>query len=342
MNSADPKAQFQRWANDARDALQRGRADLAQPALRELAARLPQHPAVLTMRRWAALIEFDWPAARGEATPAPRTLPAPQDIELVLFHADLPATAPSGVHGRTDYMAAAAQSFAAAKERAPRARRILLTDEDTRVPDGVGAHDVIRMPLDGNRLMYERMRLQERHLAVRPAGRATVFMDVDVATNRDPAEIFAQDFDIGLTWRAEFPEAPINGGLLFVGPGPRGQAFFREALRCYDALATDARIAPLFERDLRAWWGDQYALVLMVGYRQLAERIAGGMTVGDARVQFFSCDEYNFTPEPNARYENGFLDSRFFLHFKGNRKSMQAEYLKRIGAAANVTSPERR
>ena len=331
MNAAaDPKAQFQRWANDARDALARGRADLAQPALRELSARLPQHPAVLTMRRWAALIEFDWPVARGEATPAPRKPPAPEEIELVLFHADLPASAPSGVHGRIDYMEAAALSFAAAAKRAPRAQRVLLTDERTNVPDGIGAHNVIRMPLDGNRLMYERMRLQERHLAARPATRATVFMDADVATNRDPAEIFAMDFDVGLTWRTEFPEAPINGGLIFVGPGPRGHAFFRETLRCYDTLAAAPRIAPLFERDLRAWWGDQYALALMVGYRQLAERIAGGITVGDARLQFFPCEEYNFTPEPNARYEDGFLDSRFFLHFKGNRKSMQTEYLERL------------
>lgn len=332
MSSAG-NTQFQQWANDARDALARGRADQAQPALRELAARLPQHPAVLTMRRWAALIEFDWPAPRGDATPDVRTPPTPEQIELVLFHADLPASAPSGLHGRIDYMEAAALSFAAAARSAPGARRILLTDERTDVPDSVGAHNVIRMPLDGGRLMYERMRLQERHLAARPAGRATVFMDVDVATNRNPAEIFASDFDVGLTWRAEFPEAPINGGLIFVGPGDRGHAFFREALRCYDVLAADARVAPLFERDLRAWWGDQYALVLMVGYRQLAERVTGGVTVGDARVQFFACDEYNFTPEPNVRYEDGFLDSRFFLHFKGNRKSMQSEYLARDGAA---------
>jgi len=327
------QSQFQRWADDAREALARGRADLAQPMLRELAARLPQHPTVLTMRRWAALIEFDWPAARDTIATAQRPAPSPGEIEIVLFHADLPK-APSGVHGRLDYLEVAAASFAAAAHNAPRARRILLTDEHTPVPDDIGAHDVVRHTIDCSRLMYERMRIQERHLASRVAGRATVFMDVDVMTNRDPAEIFAQDFDIGLTWRVEFPEAPINGGLIFAAPGDGALTFFREARRCYDALADDGRIAGLFERDLRAWWGDQFALAQMLGYRQLAERGPNGMLVGGSRVHLFPCEDYNFTPEANVSYGDAFLRSRHFLHFKGNRKTMQAAYLERISASA--------
>jgi hypothetical protein len=337
MSGAIDPGQFQRWANDARDALQSGRADLAAPALDALVARLPQHPTVQTMRRWAALVDFDWPASRAATTFSARE--PPDTVELVLFHADLPVNAPSGVHGRIDYLEIAALSFAAAARRAPRARRILLTDERTAVPEDIGAQVVLRRPIDCTRLMYERMRVQEQHLAARPAGRATVFMDVDVVTNRDPAEIFTQDFDIGLTWRTEFPEAPVNGGLIFVGPGERGIAFFRETLRCYDALAEDGRIQPLFDRDLRAWWGDQFALALMVGYRNLAERLGGGMTVGDARVRFLPCNEYNFTPDANVRYDDDFLDARFFLHFKGNRKPMQAAYLERIGAGAAASVP---
>jgi hypothetical protein len=224
-------------------------------------------------------------------------------------------------------MSAAALSFEGAARRAPHARRVLLTDELTHVPDNYKVDDVIRKPVRVDRLMYERMLLQEQFLAARPSDRATVFMDVDIVTNRDPAEIFIEDFDIGLTWRPELPDSPINGGLIFVGAGPRGLTFFQEMIRCYDALASDAALAPLCPDDLRAWWGDQFALAAMVGYRNLGRHKPDQMTVGGVHVRLLPCQEYNFTPESGDRYSADFLDSRYFLHFKGNRKPLLAEYL---------------
>jgi len=326
------QTQIQRLANDAQAALRQGRAEQARAPLTQLAALMPQHPMVLALRRWAALIEFDWPAARATMPLARREPPPADAIDLVVFHADLPV-APSGVHGRIDYLAVAALSFEAAARRAPQARRVLLTDERTQVPQTIGAHEVVRQPIGLDRLMYERMRVQEDYLAARPAERATVFMDVDIVTNRDPAGIFAEDFDVGLTWRIEHPDAPVNGGLIFVGPGERGLAFFGAARRCYDALAADARLATLFERDLRAWWGDQLALGLMVGYRHFAAALPPSMSVDGTRLRFLPCAEYNFTPDPNGRDKPGLLASRFFLHFKGNRKPLQARYLEQLRAA---------
>ena len=327
MSTPAAKTEIQDWAEQVEAALRRGRTDLAAAPLRALAARLPQHPLVRILLRWAALLDVGWPAQRdttegAAAAPARSTPIAPDAIDLVLFHVDLPASS-----GMGDYLAVARLSFEAAAHRAPQARRLLLTDERTAVPDGLGAHEVLRRPLDPALLMYERMRAQELYLAERPAGRATVFMDVDVVPNRDPAGIFAEDFDVGLTWRNDVPDAPINGGLILVGPGEAGLAFFRETRRCYDALAANARLRSLVDRDLRAWWGDQFAFAAMAGYRSFAATPPQAMRVAGAKLRLFPCADFNFTPEPGPSYAADFLASRWFLHFKGNRKPMQAQYL---------------
>ena len=333
MNGPVNQARLQQLAETAQGALRRLRPDQAREPLQQLAALLPKNPSVLMLLRWAAVLQIDWPVARESIELSRRAPPAADAVDLVLFHVDLPA-APSGLHGRIDYMAVAALSFEAAKHRAPRARRVLLTDEHTQVPDELGVQEVIRTPINRDWLMYQRMHAQERYLAARPPGRATVFMDVDVVPNRDPSDIFAEDFHVGLTWRAEFPDAPINGGLIFVAPGAEGHAFFQETIRCYDSLAADRRLTSLFDRDLRAWWGDQYALALMVEYRRFASREHDAFGIGGARVRLFPCADYNFTPEAGSSYTADFLASRYFLHFKGNRKAMQAQYLSHMRALA--------
>jgi hypothetical protein len=318
-------AQMKIWEQEAFSALSQNRRDQARAPIEQLTKFFPQQPSVQFLKRWAALTEFDWPAERDTVSLARRSAP-PDAVDLVSFHIDLPS-APSGVHEKTDYLAVAALSFEAAERKAPNARRILLTDEDTLVPEGIHAHEIIRYPLNREWPMYERMRMQERYLSTRPMGRATVFMDVDIVTGRDPMEIFAEDFDIGLTWRPEFPDAPINGGLILAGPGDAARLFFQETLRCYDALAADSRLTPLWERDLRAWWGDQFALIHMIGYHDFMKRSANGIAIDGLRIRLFPCAEYNFTPEPGVNYTAAFLASRHFLHFKGNRKPMQNWYL---------------
>jgi hypothetical protein len=321
------------WAREVSDALVRCRTDLARTPLARLMAALPEDPHVLELRRWAAASELRWPAERKEVVISPRPPPLTDHIDLVMFHVEMPVS-PSGIHDRVDYLRMASLSFEAAATRAPRSRRIFLTDSKTNVPDMLGADEVIRYPIDHDRLMYERMRVQGLYLATRAAERATVFIDADVVPNRDPASIFSEDFDVGLTFRPDWPDKPFNGGLIFVGPGQAGTAFFREALCSYDLLASDPRLTPLFRNDLRSWWGDQISLVLMVSYRQLAKHGYASLSINGTRIRFFSCDEYNFTPEPTRSYSDECLSARYFIHFKGNRKLLQERYLEQMRARA--------
>ena len=244
---------------------------------------------------------------------------------MVSFHVDLPQ-ALSGVHLNIDYLAALALAFESAQLRAPRARRILLTDETTAVPPGMKVDEVMRFPMDRNRLMYERMRVQAAYLERRPASRHSVLVDSDIVVNRDPTPIFAEDFDVGLTWRGGFPDAPFNGGIIFVSSGEAGLEFFRRSRACYDAIAENRAIARAIPQDLRAWWGDQYAIAHVVGYRAFAERKTDCLAVEGIRVRFFPCSDYNFALEARG-YPMSLLAPKYFLHFKGNLKSNQAKYL---------------
>lgn len=325
--AADPaRERLMRLAREAGGHLDRARADLASEPVAELLRALPQDPLVQHLVRQREVVAFEWPLPRSAFAIAPRIAPPPEAIDLVAFHVDMPS-APSGIHGAIDYTAVLALSFESARLRAPRARRILLTDEATRVPESMAVDRVLRFPIDPARLMYERMRVQSRYLEAREGGRASVLMDSDVVVNRDPAPIFAEAFDVGLTWRPGFADAPFNGGMIFVSEGTQGCAFFRAALACYDALAAHAPLQSAFPRDLRAWWGDQFALAATVGLRAYREHSGEGLRVDGTAVRFFPCETHNFTLEPARRHSAAELRSKHFVHFKGNRKALQAQYL---------------
>jgi len=307
------------------------RPEACAAALEELVRAAPDNPKVQLLARSAVLIEFRWPLAREPYLPRPAKLPQPGDLDLVAFHADLPL-APSGIHEPVDYMAVLALSMESAASKAPQARRILLTDEATQVPATLPAHEVRRFPMDLSRLMYERMRVQEAYLRDRPADRCSVLLDSDIVVNREPSAVFAEAFDVGLTWRSEIGHAPFNGGVIFVAPGEAGPAFFGRTLACYDALAADARVGSRFPHDLRAWWGDQLALAVTVGYGEFAANRDTGVRVEGLAVRFLPCSEYNFAPKPGVNYPADVLRAKFFVHFKGNRKASQTRYLELMRA----------
>src|SRR5205085_8851302 len=132
------------------------------------------------------------------------------------------------------------------------------------------------------------------------AGRVSVLMDSDVVVNADPARVFTTEFDVGLTWRPEFPEAPFNGGVIFVGEGDGGRAFVAKALQCYEGLARHAPVMKSYPQGIKAWWGDQFAWAALAGFRAFAERKQEALSVDGIRVRFFPCAEYNFTIAANA------------------------------------------
>jgi hypothetical protein len=329
--SSTNQTQFEDLRNEVLSALLAQRPDLARKPLRKMEKLFPNHAIIEVYRQWAAVLKFSWPAEK-EWRPLVRRQSAPAGIDIVMFYVDLP-TSPSGIHlDGLDLLNTACASFQGAALRAPHARRIFLTDFDTPIPDNLNADEVIRVSIDREFPMYERMKAQENYLATRPNDRATVFIDVDIVINRDPIEMFEQDFDLGLTWRSQYPNQPINGGFLLAAPGNGAKTLFQNAVLCYEALALDPKLKQLWQQDLRTWWGDQIAWTTIIGYHDFAQHSSSVLRVNDATVRLLPCDEYNFTPEPNISYPPQFLSSRYALHFKGNRKPMLNWYLELMRA----------
>ena len=95
-------------------------------------------------------------------------------------------------------------------------------------------------------------------------------------------------------------------------------------------MAEAPSIAPLYPRSLKCWWGDQFALAALVGWRALAERGEdNAVSVDGLRVRIFPCETHNYTIEARA-YAPGELDGKFLVHFKGPRKAMMAPYLEAL------------
>ena len=339
MPDPDSKSmqRLQSLYQQATGALFQGRADLADAPIEELRRTAPPDPKlgqlIEHLAKSAAAIAFQWPARREPLQPARREPPAQEAIDLVAFHVDLPC-APSGIHAPTDYMGVLALSFESARLRAPGARRILITDERTAVPETLPVDEVRRYSLDATLPMFERTRVQGEYLRARAPGRVSVLMDSDVVVNADPAGVFTEAFDVGLTWRPEFADAPFNGGMIFVAEGDAGARLFASALACYEALAADSRIAAAYPTGVKPWWGDQFAWASLVGYRAFAKRTTQALAVDGVAVRFFPCADYNFTLEPDRGYPPEELRRKFFIHFKGNRKALQAQYLEHMRRGA--------
>jgi hypothetical protein len=312
-------------ASQAQAFLSQGDADSAKPLVAAL-QQVARTTRTAQIAAQTAIIGFPLQARRSPAQIVTGRAPDPGMIDLVAFHVDLPR-APSGIHKPIDYMKVLQLAFQAAAIKAPSARRIILTDEATVIPADAGAQEIRRFPLDPGSLMYERMRLQRLYLQGRPVGRASVFMDTDVVVNRDPAEVFQRQFDVALTWRTGFPDAPFNGGLIFAGPGEGAYGFISDALACYDQIAASPALAGLFSRSLKGWWGDQFALAALVGYRQFAQRQSDGATINDALVAYLPCATFNFTLDAGNSYSPADLRQKYCVHFKGNRKHLLARYV---------------
>ncbi|MET1025960.1 MAG: hypothetical protein ABWY00_02235, partial [Dongiaceae bacterium] len=189
MSNATAAADLNQLAQAAFRHLGLGDAEAARPLVERLLQAAPADRTVNSLAAQLAIISFPV-AARRESLTIEQSRVIPQaDIDLVAFHVDLPM-APSGIHEAIDYQAVLRLAFAAAALKAPQARRLILTNETTQFGADIGADEIIRLPMDSSRIMYERLRLQIAYLQGRSAERASVLMDTDVVTNRDPCEVF--------------------------------------------------------------------------------------------------------------------------------------------------------
>jgi Tfp pilus assembly protein PilF len=278
-----------------------------------------------------AIMEFSRALPRAELPPAQAAADAaarPDRLDIVFFHVDLPGATASPFE-KPDYRMMLVQAAAIARQRAPGARIVLLTDERTDPPAELRVDRIVRGKVDGARLMSDRMRLERDFLASGTAAGGVVFLDSDVAINRSPEEIFDGSFDVALTWRGNPPDAPFNGGVALYRTGPAAIRFYDHLIETHAALEQYPAVIARFPEGMARWWGHQLAMAATVGWNEFARRRSDRLAIDGAAVRFLSSDDYNFAMDPALPTPPG-LDRRFFIHFKGSRKAGLARYAETV------------
>ncbi len=192
----------------------------------------------------------------------------------------------------------------------PLARLVVLTDALTDMsglPPGVAYH---RYELDLHRIMYERMRVQTAWLAQSDFRRPMVLIDTDTLVTGELAPLFAQDFDLGFTWRRN-DDMPVNGGVIFVNT--RRPEASRKAFADILAIYRDRYL------EVEDWFGDQYAIQAFLGVTCSEIYAATTLSCGEAVIMLFPCSRYNYSPR-TLPMNVGRPEDALIYHFKGNSR----------------------
>ncbi len=344
MHDADPRNAMA-WGNAAQILATLGQDDAAA---RSLAAATALDSQAEIFRQWSLDINLlaalrHWIDADGRRVLPSRdsadpyvpliqsTLSTSSQTAVVYFHVAQNAPHPiqSLQDGQAvDYLEILALSARTAKQRMPQARTILLTDNDTRLPENFAIDIVVRLPLQRAWIMYERMRAQRALVASGCVRGPVLFLDTDIIVQRDFAPVFAQTFDVGLTWRVQ-PLMPLNGGMI-LGPDGAGAnllRFFDICLDAYDGMTALPSVRERYPFDIREFQGDQLALAAFPRWRVPIGRPAFA-TIDGVRAAFFPADDFNASFAPTL--DPAVLQSKFAVHFKGGKaKSFAAAFAAR-------------
>ena len=223
----------------------------------------------------------------------------------------------SAFRAENDYVTLLDILFRSSSLQDATAQGAVLTDLATDMTALENGVTVIRRPVDPDRVMLSRMQSQIEYLERRAADHDVAFVDSDMIINASLGAVFSQDFDLALTYRDE-PEMPINGGVIFVkgGRAPAAASFLRQVCDCYASkFAGQAH-----------WWGDQRALIDVLGHERFAKRTADVFSVAGVKVRLLPCEQYNFSPENKFRAIAAPLSDKVILHFKGERKRLMPLY----------------
>jgi hypothetical protein len=165
--------------------------------------------------------------------------------------------------------------------------------------------------------MFERTRAQLSFLESCDFQCPIVLIDSDIVINGPLDDLFAMDFDVGLTWRND-PEMPLNGGVLFLGHRrpAAGRAFFRRFFEIYAERYAEHE----------KWYGDQLALRDCLTAPIVDLRSPRVVEEQGCRILVAPCDAYNYSPPNRAKVIARRIKGRPILHFKGARKRLMRPY----------------
>lgn len=300
--------------------------DGAREPLERAAALVPQDPSYSGCARFPALMARDLPIVREAMPPSARAAAPTGDPDIAYFFVGNAQAA-----SYAEYCALLALSLRLARRASPRARTVVLTDEQTPFPGTLEADEIVRLPLEPGAIMLARLQAMAAYLRRRSGeapGRPILFCDPDTGLLRDPAEGFASGADLAFASRSDFVDArldhePFTAGATYARATTAAAGFFARAAVELDAIDAWPEVRGFYPRSLREWRGDQLVPAALVGWRAYGEHVLSGRTdrlrIGDAVVAFV----------PSARFcrtwQNGLDDvslaDTVLLDYKGGRKA---------------------
>jgi hypothetical protein len=228
-------------------------------------------------------------------------------LQIVVFY----CAAPGRTHAVPDDPTGPEQIdllYRSARAAMPDVAMTILTSRETDLSSLTMPFERVDGEIEFDKVMFERTRMQREYVERRPPAAPLAFLDSDILICRDFTPLFAEDFDIALTWR-EDREMPFNGGVIFANSRrPDAVVRFFSELEAIYRERQQGRLE---------WYGDQYALTELVGLPAEKVPAAASHESRGIRFRFLPCDAYNRTPpaRPGTLFRGP--GGAYLMHFKG-------------------------
>jgi hypothetical protein len=243
-------------------------------------------------------------------------------ITFVTFHADIlddqiERDTPLDKNNFYDYQQTINLMFKSVDKFHGKCQKVILTSLETTLSFLPVDIKVKRYPIDSREIMLNRLVSQLDFLKNHDFESDVVLLDSDILINENLESLFDNEFDLALTIRDD-QEMPINGGIIYISKkNPEPVINFFEKLY---VVYTEKY------QEKSQWWGDQYALADVIGYKENTQIESGIIEIDNIKVLLLPCEIYNFSPNYESNLDVYELKDKKILHFKGPRKQYMSVY----------------
>lgn len=250
-------------------------------------------------------------------------------INIFTFHSNVPESASkislpdvAVDHGAIDYDMICEEMIRSALAFQPDAHVFFVTDTLTIPTLEHPKVSVIRLPLEREFPMYERVQAMWAYAHSSLYQKPTVFLDSDAFINKDISWVFNKNMDLALTYRGG-GLMPINEGVFFANDRdvPAVARFFDHYLLIYRQLLEDPVVTKTYG-DVRRWRGGQLSLNAIACPLGLPSSLDKACFLG-AMLEYHPCSELNFSFDYDLKHlSKDELLTKSIIHLKGGRKSL--------------------
>ena len=248
-------------------------------------------------------------------------------INIFTFHTSVPESAskislPDVAidHGAVDYDVICEEMIRSALAFQPGAHVFFVTDADTMPRLAHPRVSVIRLPLQREFPMYERVQAMWAYAHSSLYQKPTVFLDSDAFINKDINWVFHKDMDLAVTYRGG-GLMPINEGVFFTNDRDTAAVarFFDHYLLVYRRLLSDPVVTEIYG-DVRRWRGGQLSLNAVACPLGVPCSLDTSFFLG-AKIGYYPCSDLNFSFEyERKQLSKAELAAKSIIHLKGARK----------------------